>query len=85
MSYIGKKICDFELQMYVDGEFKRLRRKDLEGKWSVLFFYPADFTFVCPTELEDLQEKYREFSDMKCEVYGISCDSHFVHKAWHDT
>ena len=85
MSYIGKKICDFELQMYVDGEFKRLRRKDREGKWSVLFFYPADFTFVCPTELEDLQEKYREFSDMKCEVYGISCDSHFVHKAWHDT
>ena len=54
------------------------------GHWSVLFFYPADFTFVCPTELEDLQDKYEEFKNMGCEVYGVSCDSHFVHKAWHD-
>ena len=54
------------------------------GKWSVFFFYPADFTFVCPTELEDLADKYAEFQAANCEIYSVSCDTHFVHKAWHD-
>ena len=84
MSYIGKKVCEFELQAYAKDSFQTLTRNNLTGHWSVLFFYPADFTFVCPTELEDLQDKYEEFKKMDCEVYGISCDSHFVHKAWHD-
>ncbi|MDO5145471.1 MAG: alkyl hydroperoxide reductase subunit C [Eubacteriales bacterium] len=84
MSYIGKKVCEFSLQIFVNNDFKKMTRADLEGHWSVLFFYPADFTFVCPTELEDLQEKYQQFKQMNCEVYGISCDTHFVHKAWHD-
>ncbi len=84
MSYIEKKVCEFELQAYADDSFRTVTRNDLMGHWSVLFFYPADFTFVCPTELEDLQDKYEEFKNMGCEVYGVSCDSHFVHKAWHD-
>ena len=60
-------------------------QKDIEGKWALFFFYPADFTFVCPTELEDLQSKYAELQSMGVEVFGVSTDSHFVHKAWHDT
>lgn len=57
----------------------------MEGKWAIFFFYPADFTFVCPTELEDLQDKYADLKKMGVEVYSVSTDSHFVHKAWHDT
>lgn len=85
MSMINKDIKDFELQAYFHNEFKTVTKSDLLGKWNVLFFYPADFTFVCPTELEDLQNKYEEFKKIDCEIYSISCDSHFVHKAWHDT
>jgi len=59
--------------------------KDLLGKWSVLFFYPADFTFVCPTELGDMADHYPTFKEMGVEVYSVSTDTHFVHKAWHDT
>ena len=55
------------------------------GKWNVFFFYPADFTFVCPTELEDLAPTYDEFQKIGCDIYSVSCDSHYVHKAWHDT
>ena len=58
--------------------------KDVLGKWAVFFFYPADFTFVCPTELVDLAEKYDKLKSMGVEVYSVSTDSHFVHKAWHD-
>ena len=54
------------------------------GKWSVFFFYPADFTFVCPTELEDLANLYDKFQAVDCEIYSVSCDTHYVHKAWHD-
>ena len=60
-------------------------KEDILGKWSVFFFYPADFTFVCPTELVDMAEKYSKFQEMGVEVYSVSTDSHFVHKAWHDT
>ena len=82
MSLIGKEISDFTVQAFAGNEFKEVKKPDILGKWSVFFFYPADFTFVCPTELEDLADKYEEFKDMGCEIYSVSCDSHFVHKAW---
>ena len=59
-------------------------REDTLGHWSVFFFYPADFTFVCPTELGDLADFYEEFKEAGCEIYSVSEDTHFVHKAWHD-
>lgn len=85
MSQIGKQVVDFKVQAFVDNNFKAVSRKDVLGKWSVFFFYPADFTFVCPTELEDLANKYGEFKAANCEIYSVSTDTHFVHKAWHDT
>ena len=84
MSLIGRDVSDFKVQAYVGGEFKEVTKNDIMGKWSVFFFYPADFTFVCPTELEDLANKYQEFKNINCEIYSVSCDTHFVHKAWHD-
>ena len=85
MSLIGKEIVDFKVQAFVEDSFKVISKEDVVGKWSVFFFYPADFTFVCPTELEDLADKYDEFKEAGCEIYSVSCDTHFVHKAWHDT
>ena len=84
MSLIGKEISDFTVKAFVDGEFKDVSKSDLLGKWSVFIFYPADFTFVCPTELEDVADLYEEFKNIGAEVYSVSTDSHFVHKAWHD-
>lgn len=85
MSYINQKICDFECDAFINNEFKQYTHKDLLKHWSILFFYPADFTFVCPTELEDLANLYQDFKSCDCEIYSISTDSKFVHKAWHDT
>ena len=79
MSLIGKEITEFEAQAFHENEFKTIKKEDLLGKWNVLFFYPADFTFVCPTELEDLANKYEEFKNINCEIYSVSCDTHFVH------
>ena len=84
MSLINKEVSEFSVQAFHKGEFKTVTKADILGKWSVFFFYPADFTFVCPTELEDLANKYAEFQKIGCEIYSVSCDSHFVHKAWHD-
>lgn len=84
MSLINKEITDFTVQSYQNNSFVPVSKKDVLGKWSVFFFYPADFTFVCPTELEDLANKYEEFKKIGCEIYSVSCDTHFVHKAWHD-
>lgn len=84
MSLIGKEVEDFKVQAFVKDEFKEVTKKDILGGWSVFFFYPADFTFVCPTELADLEDKYEEFKKIGCEIYAVSCDTHFVHKAWHD-
>ncbi len=84
MSFIGKEVVDFNVQCYQDNEFKEVTKEDILGKWSVFFFYPADFTFICPTELSDLADKYDEFKEDGCEIYSVSCDTHFVHKAWHD-
>ncbi len=84
MSLIGNEISNFKVQAFKNNEFIEITKADIEGKWSVFFFYPADFTFVCPTELADLAEKYDDFKSIGCEIYSISCDTHFVHKAWHD-
>ena len=85
MSLLNKKVVEFNLEAFQENKFIKVSNKDLIGKWSVLFFYPADFTFVCPTELEDLANYYHEFQAIDCEIYGVSCDTHFVHKAWHET
>ena len=84
MSLIKKEVSDFTVQAYHNDQFKTVKKEDILGKWSIFFFYPADFTFVCPTELEDLANNYDQFKQAGCEIYSISCDSHFVHKAWHD-
>jgi len=84
MSQIGKKVSEFTTKAYKNGEFIDVSLKDTLGKWAIYFFYPADFTFVCPTELEDLANKYDEFAKVGAEIYSVSCDTHFVHKAWSD-
>ncbi|MEP6939222.1 MAG: alkyl hydroperoxide reductase subunit C [Rudaea sp.] len=85
MSLINTQIKPFKATAYHDGEFVEIDEASLNGKWSVVFFYPADFTFVCPTELEDLADNYAEFQKLGVEVYGVSTDTHFAHKAWADT
>lgn len=84
-SIINSPIPEFKVQAYHNGVFKTVSNEDIKGKWAIFFFYPADFTFVCPTELVDMAEKYEQFKAMGVEVYSVSTDSHFVHKAWHDT
>lgn len=84
MSMIQKEVSEFEVQAFYKDDFCTVKKTDIIGKWSVFFFYPADFTFVCPTELEDLQNQYEEFQKIGCEIYAVSTDSHFVHKAWKD-
>jgi NADH-dependent peroxiredoxin subunit C len=81
---INTKIEAFKVQAYHQDAFRTVTEQDLAGKWSVLFFYPADFTFVCPTELGDMADHYDELQKMGVEVYSVSTDTHFVHKAWHD-
>lgn len=82
---INKQIDNFTVQAFHNGEFKTISSEDVKGKWAIFFFYPADFTFVCPTELVDMADKYAEFQAMGVEVYSVSTDTHFVHKAWWDT
>ena len=82
---INMPLPEFSLQAYHRGEFVTVTDKDLAGKWSIFFFYPADFTFVCPTELGDMADAYREFQELGVEIYSVSTDTHFTHKAWHDT
>ena len=84
MSIINSQIPEFKVQAYANGKFTEVSNKDLAGKWSIFFFYPADFTFVCPTELGDLADNYAEFKKMGVEIYSVSTDTHFTHKAWHD-
>ncbi|ACG79133.1 alkyl hydroperoxide reductase, subunit c [Phenylobacterium zucineum HLK1] len=85
MSLINTEVKPFTAQAYKDGKFLTVSDSDLKGKWSVVFFYPADFTFVCPTELEDLADNYAEFQKLGVEIYSVSTDTHFSHKAWADT
>jgi len=86
---IGKKVCDFTIETYdpKEGSFGSVNLKELNkaGKWVVLFFYPADFTFVCPTELADLAEKYATLEQMGCEVIAVSTDTKFSHLAWRNS
>lgn len=83
-SIINSRVPEFKVNAFQNGEFKTVSSDDIKGKWALFFFYPADFTFVCPTELVDLAEKYDELKAMGVEVFSVSCDTHFVHKAWHD-
>ncbi len=82
---INSQLPAFSAQAFHQSLFKTITEKDLSGKWGVFFFYPADFTFICPTELVDMAEKYEDFKSMGVEIYSISTDTHFTHKAWHDT
>lgn len=84
-TYINTEIKPFNATAYHNGKFVQVSDADLKGKWSVVFFYPADFTFVCPTELGDLADNYAEFQKLGVEIYAVSTDTHFTHKAWHDT
>jgi peroxiredoxin len=85
MSLINTEVKPFSATAYHNGAFVPVTEADMKGKWSVVFFYPADFTFVCPTELGDLADNYAEFQRLGVEIYGVSTDTHFTHKAWHDT
>ena len=85
MPIINSDVKPFKATAFHNGKFVDVSNETLKGKWSVFVFYPADFTFVCPTELEDLANTYSEFQKLGVEIYGISTDTHFAHKAWHDT
>ena len=84
MSVINTEIKPFKAQAFKNGKFVEVSDADVKGKWAVFFFYPADFTFVCPTELGDVADHYEELQKLGVEVYSVSTDTHFVHKAWHD-
>ena len=80
---MNQRAPDFKSNVFFDGDFDKISLSQLRGKFVVLFFYPADFTFVCPTELEDMSDYYLELKDMGVEVISVSTDTHFVHAAWH--
>lgn len=82
---INSTVKPFKATAFQNGEFIDVSDEDMKGKWSVVFFYPADFTFVCPTELGDLADHYDAFKKLGVEIFGVSTDTHFTHKAWHDT
>ena len=84
MSLINQPIPEFKAEAFHKGEFKTITSDDVKGSWSIFLFYPADFTFVCPTELEDMARHYEDLQSLGVEVYAVSTDTHFVHKAWHD-
>ena len=85
MSMINKSVPEFTAEAFHNGEFKTITNEDAKDKWSIFLFYPADFTFVCPTELEDMAGYYEELQQLGVEVYSVSTDTHFSHKAWHDS
>jgi peroxiredoxin (alkyl hydroperoxide reductase subunit C) len=81
---VGKKAPNFKSTAVFNGEFKEISLSDFKGKYVILFFYPLDFTFVCPTELHAFQAKLAKFKELNCEILGCSIDSQFSHKAWLD-
>lgn len=83
MNMINKSIPEFSAQAFHEGDFKTVTDEDVKGKWSIFLFYPADFTFVCPTELEDMAKHYEQLQALSVEVYSVSTDTHFSHAAWH--
>jgi len=84
MVNINEKAPNFKEDAFIDGKVKKISLSDYKGKWVILFFYPADFTFVCPTELGELAKNYERFKRLGVEVISVSTDTAFVHKAWHD-
>jgi len=82
---IGEQVPNLSFEFYQAGKTGRMSLEDFKGRWLILFFYPADFTFVCPTELEDMANHYEEFKKQGAEIVSVSTDTVFVHKAWHDT
>ncbi len=85
MISVGKNIPEITTDAFYKNEIKKIKLSDYKGQWLVLIFYPADFTFVCPTELEEAAAKYKEFKKLGAEVLSISTDTVYSHKAWHDT
>ena len=85
MALVNTKIKPFNATAFKNGDFMQVSEQNLQGKWAVFFFYPADFTFVCPTELGDLADHYEELQSRGVEVFAVSTDTHFTHKAWHDS
>ena len=84
MTLLQHEITNFKVNAFQNNDFHEVTKQDILGGWSLFFFYPADFSFVCPTELEDLAKLYDEFKKIGCEIYSVSTDTHFVHKAWHE-
>jgi peroxiredoxin (alkyl hydroperoxide reductase subunit C) len=82
---INTEVQPFKATAYYSDRFVDVTEASLKGEWSVMFFYPADFTFVCPTELGDMADHYAEFQKLGVEIYAVSTDTHFTHKAWHDS
>ncbi len=85
MALINTEVKPFKATAFHNGSFVEVSDENLRGTWSVVFFYPADFTFVCPTELGDLAELYEDFKSLGVEIYSVSTDTHFTHKAWHES
>lgn len=85
MSVLNTAVKPFKAQAFKQGKFIEVTEADIAGKWAVFFFYPADFTFVCPTELGDVADNYAELQRLGVEVFSVSTDTHFTHKAWHDS
>lgn len=81
---VGDTLPELELDVFYQGKQQKITTNDYEGKWQIFFFYPADFTFVCPTELEELAGMYTQFQDEGAEIFSVSTDTVFVHKAWKD-
>ena len=84
MPIVGRELPDFELEVYHEDNTKKVKLSDYRGKWLVLLFYPADFTFICPTELTEAAMNYDKFKELNAEIISVSTDTVFVHKAWHD-
>ena len=81
---INEKVEDFKTNAFYNGELKELNTADFSGKWKIFFFYPADFTFVCPTELGEMADFYERFKKEGAEIFSVSTDTEFVHLAWHN-
>ena len=84
MLRINEKVPEFEAKAFHENKIKKIKLSNYRGKWLILFFYPADFSFVCPTELEEMADNYEEFKKLNAEVLSVSADTVYVHKAWHD-
>ena len=85
MIKIGKSIPEVELEAYLGNRIEKVNLSEYRGQWLVMLFYPSDFTFVCPTELQEAADLYEQFTELGAEVLSVSTDSAFVHKSWHES